>query len=370
MRDETSVTTAILCFSDGAGGMELDTIKLARFLSPAHDIVLVCKAGSWIAQRCKEIDPPFPVVALPVASRTFSLSLLRGMRRELKQRNIRNVVFFGASELKTLYFAFLGHEINLIVRHGTTKTRPKKDFFHRLIYSRVNWHVALSEHLLRNVRYIVPAGKTTQFIKIMPSLPVTQGEKSSRINHTLSGPGVNILHVGRITAGKGQIDALQACRGLCERKLDFTLTLLGKKEPGDYTTRLDALLEPFPCRERVRLPGHVDNVEDYLSQADIFLFPSTGEGMPNAFIEALAYGCVCIAYANTVFPEFQELGFHIHLVPDGDVAVLSTCLEQVVQDIDIEKQRCGVNRQRVAYIFDSQRELSQWTEILTHGGAG
>ncbi len=364
MNREHEGTTAVLCFSDGAGGMELDTIKLARFLSPAHDIILICKTGSWIEQRCRKIDPPFPVVTLPMASRTFSLSLLRGMRRELKQRNIRNVVFFGASELKTLYFAFLGHEINLIVRHGTTKTRPKKDFLHRLIYSRVNWHVALSEHLLRNVRHIIPAGPHTHFVKIMPSLPVAPDREAPWRAAVKPGPAIDILHVGRITAGKGQVDALEACRGLCADQREFSLTLLGKKEPGDYSRRLDTLLADFPCAHRVHMPGHVDDVDAYLREADIFLFPSQGEGMPNAFIEALAQGCVCIAYANTVFPEFRELGFHVHLVPDQDVEALTRCLARVVKDLDEEKQRCLANRERVASLFQPARELEQWNRVL------
>ena len=359
---EKMATTAVMCFSDGSGGMELDTIKLARFLAPEHDIVLFCKAGSWIEQRCAELQLPFPVVGLPMASRAFSLSLLRGVRRELRQHHIRNVVFFGASELKTLYFAFRGLDINLIVRHGTTKTRPKKDFFHRLIYSRVNYHVALSEHLLCNVRHIIPAGAGTQLIKIMPSFVFAgnnvAGEDNRRDN------GVNILHVGRITAGKGQIDAVQACQGLCETGRDFYLTLLGRKEPGDYSARLDALLGEFPCAARIALPGHVDNVEDYLHDADIFLFPSQGEGMPNAFIEALATGCICIAYRNTVFPEFRELGFHFHLVADGDVAALRDCLETVVASLDEERQRCEPNRRLAAQLFDRQREHEQWCAIL------
>jgi len=52
--------------------------------------------------------------------------------------------------------------------------------------------------------------------------------------------------------------------------------------------------------------GFSDNVQQYLQTADVFLFPSHGEGLGNAFIEALANNLICISYDNTTFPEFQE----------------------------------------------------------------
>ena len=89
-----------------------------------------------------------------------------------------------------------------------------------------------------------------------------------------------------------------------------------------------------------------------------------GEGMPNAFIEAMHHGAVCIAYENTVFPEFLEMGFYIHLVKNGDVDELSQKLVQVVLDIEDEKLKSEKNIGLVSDYFQVEEELAQWLNVL------
>ena len=135
--------------------MENDSIKLAKLLFHEYAVTLYCKKGSFIHDKLNS-QTSVNYVPIGFLSRKFSLSMLFSVRKEIIKRKIKHVVFFGASELKTLYFSFLGLDLNLIVRHGTTKTKPKTDWFHQIIYSSVNTHVALSKHLLNNVKMIVP----------------------------------------------------------------------------------------------------------------------------------------------------------------------------------------------------------------------
>ncbi len=115
---------------------------------------------------------------------------------------------------------------------------------------------------------------------------------------------------------------------------------------------------------RIHVRGHVTNVTDYLQKTDIFLFPSSGEGMANAFIEAMHFAVVCIVYDNTVFPEFVEMGFYLHLVKDGDVDALSQLLIDVALDIDNEKQHSKKNTELAKKYFQVERELSDWNGVL------
>ena len=135
-------SVAVMCFSENNGGMELDAIKLAELLHEDCDVTLFCKNDSFIHHQVKNKNS-INYVPIKFLSRKFSLSMLFSVRNEIKKRKINNVIFFGASELKTLYFSFLWLDVNLIVRHGTTKSHRKNDFIHRLIYSGVGYHVAL-----------------------------------------------------------------------------------------------------------------------------------------------------------------------------------------------------------------------------------
>lgn len=364
-RDEQK-TVAVMCFSSGSGGMELDAIKLASRLSGISDVTLLCKSGSFIQQQYEQGSQQgrhhFSCQPIRFSSRVFSLSMLFAVRAFLREKPVDNVIFFGASELKTLYFAFLGSDINLIIRHGTTKSRAKTDWFHRMVYSRVDHHVALSHHLIENVKQIIPSNGRADYRVIYSSFDLHQHQQQKPAE--AHEQALKIVHVGRVVSGKGQIDAVMACALLKQNSISFRLDLLGGLEDTQYSGRLQEAIIDHGLEDEVSLHGHVTDVSRYLQEADIFLFPSSGEGMPNAFIEAMFFNDVCIAYDNTVFPEFRRMGFHIHLVDDGDVGALRDTLLEVTSNLGLEKERSGVNTALAERYFRPETELEQWHGVL------
>lgn len=357
----TRECTAVMCFSSGTGGMERSAVRLARFLSSITTVVLVCKKGSFVEKLYHEENANYACETISFFSRKFSPSMLFGARSVVNKHDVKNVIFFGASELKTLYFSFLAKKLNLIVWHGTTKSRPKRDFFHNLVYSRVNFHVALSNHLIRNVKNIVPETPGVKYRVIRPSFDFNV---NIRDEADVNNNAISIVHVGRVAYGKGQVDAVLACNALKNSGVDFKLKLVGSADNSNYIDKVEDTIRKSTIEESVSLEGYVESVNTYLEQADILLFPSSGEGMPNAFIEALYYNIVCIAYDNTVFPEFLDMGFHVHLVKDSDIAKLSSKLVQVVSDLDKEKLKSKKNMELAKSYFSVERELSEWQEVL------
>ena len=353
-------TIAVMCFSSGTGGMERSAVRLARFLSSIATVVLVCKKGSFVEKLYHEEGAGYACEPIAFLSRTFSLSMLFGARSVLARHDVKNVIFFGASELKTLHFSFLAKQLNLIVWHGTTKSRPKRDFIHNLIYSNVDYHVALSEHLIRNVKTIVPETPDVEYRVIRPSFDFDVNIKGK----SEAAGVISIVHVGRVAYGKGQVDAVLACVALRDRGIEFSLKLVGSADSSNYINEVKEAVKRNSLEEFVTLEGYVESVNAYLEHADILLFPSSGEGMPNAFIEALHYDIVCIAYDNTVFPEFLEMGFHVQLVSDSDIDALSAKLLQVVSDLDEEKSKAKKNMKLAEDYFSVERELSEWREVL------
>ncbi len=351
-----------MCFSSGSGGMEMDAIKLARLLCKEMEVVLLCKEGEYIHHLHQGVNIDYSLETVAFSSRIFSLSMLLRVRSLIKQYSFNNVVFFGASELKTLYFSFLGFNINLLIRHGTTKSTTKTDWFHRLVYSRVNYHIVLSKHLLNNIKYIIPVTDNVSYKIIHPSYAITSVKEP--LDEPESKDKLFITHVGRVASGKGQVDAVRACKRLYNKGINFQFDILGGIDGNEYVESLKAEIGIDDFSSRVHLRGHVTNVSEYLQTTDIFLFPSSGEGMANAFIEAMHYAAVCIVYDNTVFPEFVEMGFYVHLVKDGDVDALSQTLINVAMDIDNEKQRSKANIGLTKEYFQVERERSDWCEVL------
>jgi len=161
----------------------------------------------------------------------------------------------------------------------------------------------------RNVRTIIPFGKLSRLKIIYSSLrePITVHSPLTRKD---SKP-VEILHVGRITGGKGHIDAIRACSVLDKRGIPFRLRFVGEIDIS-FRTELEDVLSDISYKDRIECTGHIQDPSTAYRGAHVFLFPSKGEGLSNAFMEALAHGLVCIAYKNTSFPELRDLGFTYH----------------------------------------------------------
>jgi glycosyltransferase involved in cell wall biosynthesis len=346
-------STAIICLSPYSGGMEIDAIKLAKKLSPYTTVTLIAKKGYFIANSSNEYIG-YNNIELETISfhASLSFSIIFGIRRIIQEKGVENVIFFGASELKSLYFSFLGLDINLIIRHGTTKSHPKKDWFHRLIYSNVNYHVSICQHLQKNVEYIIPFGGKSKSILLYSSIEIPSVQSVPHEKLTL-------LHIGRIAPGKGQADAIKACKILYENGIDFIFYLVGGFDQ-KYEQPFMELYDSLPYKDKIVLSGFSDKVGDYYSQSDIFLFPSHGEGLSNAFLEALSYGLECIAYHNTSFPELQEMGFNFHLVEDKNIHQLSTTLLFCAQHPAFYSE----NRAKIANDFSVQKEIEYYLELL------
>ncbi|HEY5602614.1 MAG TPA: glycosyltransferase [Gammaproteobacteria bacterium] len=261
--------------------------------------------------------------------------------------------------MRSLYFAFLGRDLNVIVRHGTTKTRIKKSWLHRLIYSCVDCHVAICQHLAENVKVIVPFAKKTQLKVIYPSL---RQQPMLEQNQPKDGV-IHLLHVGRIADGKGQREAIEACGILYERDIPFELTLVGEMDAKSEKS-LQKFIASKSYSSSIHLVGYTTDVDKYYQRAQIFIFPSKGEGLSNSFIEALSYGLICICYENTSFPELQQLGFSFLMAEDQNIEDLKIKLLNAVELLG-EVNIPNLQQAHLAIkIFSPEREKAECLDVL------
>jgi glycosyltransferase involved in cell wall biosynthesis/GT2 family glycosyltransferase len=355
--------TAVISFGTVLGGMEMNALKLVKLLHDRLDVVLITRANTPLASHGKAECEKLGINVESISFNTFfSMSLILGARGILKKRNIKNVIFFGASEMRSLYFSFIGLDINLIIRHGTMKTTSKKDPLHRLVYSRVNHHVAVCNNLSKNVKEIIPFGKETKQKVIYSALRhiPTITSRPTRPNQA----PIRLLHVARIAPGKGHIDAIQACKILYDNNIPFELHLAGEIQEPFFTT-LNNIINDTGYKNSIIFHGFCNDVPAILEKSDIFIFPSSGEGLSNSFMEALAFGLVCVAYNNTSFPELRDLGFNMYLAKNNDVEDLTIKLMDAANKVLTSPLPIEKNMKLAKDIFLPQtRELDDYIEIL------
>lgn len=122
--------------------------------------------------------------------------------------------------------------------------------------------------------------------------------------------------------------AIEACRLLKERGVDFKYRILGI---GPWERRLRTLIEQFQLEDVIEMPGFKPSheVKAMLDEADVFLLPSvTGadgdmEGIPVALMEAMAVGIPVVSTVHSGIPELIEAGKSGWLVPENDAQALA-----------------------------------------------
>jgi glycosyltransferase involved in cell wall biosynthesis len=352
--------TAVICLSAVNGGMELAAVKLARLLSEDTDMHFIAKKNGFIANDCAQQLTGHKIRLHTIEFRHFfSLSLIIAVRKYVKTHRIKNVIFLGASEMRSLYFAFKGLSINLIIRQGSRKTTPKKDILHRLVYSEVKAFVGNCDYMKQNIKQIYPLPPTATLTRIYASVPLQRLARPER-----SASRIELISVGRINPVKGQFISTKACNALYEHNIDFRLRFLGNLQDKSYYNEIKEFLDNCPYNDRVEFIGYHADVVDYLLESDIFLFPSRGEGMSNAIIEALGYGLIPIIYNNTSAPEFPQLGFHIHLVEDKNAEAFAKKLLWVCENFSLEKNKAGDNVELARSVFAPEREKKEYLELM------
>ena len=107
-----------------------------------------------------------------------------------------------------------------------------------------------------------------------------------------------LIYVGRLASFKGFDRTVRAFNQICERGARVRLVVLGifdALHPSGLSEEEVAALE---TNNRVILAGWQANVADWLSIADLCIFPSEREGMPVCLMESLCMG-VPVITANT-----------------------------------------------------------------------
>jgi glycosyltransferase involved in cell wall biosynthesis len=115
--------------------------------------------------------------------------------------------------------------------------------------------------------------------------------------------------------------------------------------------------------DRVVFTGPVDNVQDYLRAADVFVFPSRKEGMPNAVPEAFGCGLASVLTAFEGLPEeFGRPGEQYVLSPRTPEG-LSKAVIGLLESPDRRRALGGAARAWVEANLGVDRSLDRYAEL-------
>lgn len=170
-----------------------------------------------------------------------------------------------------------------------------------------------------------------------------------------------LISVGRLSREKGHDILLDAWALVKDEFPDWRLRLVGD---GPERNRLESQALRLGLGNCMEFVGQTQSVWTEYISARVFVLPSRREGFPNALLEALACGCICVASdCNSGPAEILKNGeFGVLYEPNSAenlAGALRNALRQTVGAASLDFAKKVRNQYRISTIMD------QWSNVLT-----
>lgn len=170
-----------------------------------------------------------------------------------------------------------------------------------------------------------------------------------------------ILGIGRLAEQKAFDRLVRIHAGLLASGIPQHLVILGE---GPDRHALEQEIARLGVGETVFLPGHVNNVADWLAHATVFALCSRYEGLPLVLLEALAAGVSTVAMDCPAGPrEILGDGEVGVLVPEGNETAMQAAIAELLANPGRRAQfvQAGLTRARD---FTPECIVPKWEALL------
>jgi len=170
-----------------------------------------------------------------------------------------------------------------------------------------------------------------------------------------------LLSVGRVVYQKGFDLGLRALAGLKDIEWEWRIAGDGPQLPV-----LQAMAKDHGLQDRISFLGWqtAEQLKEQYAAANLFLFPSRHEGMPNAVLEAMASGLPVIATRIAGNEELVLDGESGALVPAEDVDSLRESLRPLLVQKEMRERMGIAARRRVEQFFSWSTVAQGYQSIL------
>lgn len=176
-----------------------------------------------------------------------------------------------------------------------------------------------------------------------------------------------IIHVGALVKSrKRQHIVIEAFNKIEKQFLDWKVEFIGGSKTQKEVLYKEEMLNYIKSNnltKNVFFTGVSSNVIEKLQEADIFVFPSSSEGMPLALIEAMSSGLPAIGYKSC--PSVNELiidGYNGFLCDDG-IDDFAEKMKILMQNEELRKQM-GQNAKESMKQFAPEKIWNQWEDLM------
>lgn len=363
-----ALNVVIVISSIGGGGAERVAVDLANYLNTSGcRVTLVTLSGNdpdsfvpaeGIGRMRLEIRRPARSTWETVRSAVWRLRLMRKSIRSLEpdvvvsfidQTNVQVLASLIATGIPTIVSERTDPRQHRIGRAWTTARK----LTYRLAASVIVQTQGVADWFDANI--------ATRKLVVLPNAVRDYSSTPPVARPTPLVPRPSILGIGRLAPEKGFDRLIDAFSASQLWQTGWHLIILGE---GAERARLQSRIYDLALDCHISLPGWVDNVEPWLSEADIFALSSHYEGFPNVMVEAMQLGCAVVSVDCQSGPSDLIRHDKSGLLVNNSIEALTAGLQSLAADPDL-RARLGEAAQRdVTERLSPSKIYGRWHQCI------
>lgn len=172
-----------------------------------------------------------------------------------------------------------------------------------------------------------------------------------------------VVSVGRFTMRQKRQDILlKAFQNVCQSYPDIRLIIYGD---GRDRSLIEGMIEELGISDKVVLAGIVNNIEEKIFDAKMFVLSSDYEGIPNSLIEAMVIGVPCVS--TDCSPGGARLlienGENGYLVERENYIQMAEKMKNLIENENISNQ-FSINSRKIADKFSEDKIFAMWKQLI------
>ena len=176
-----------------------------------------------------------------------------------------------------------------------------------------------------------------------------------------------LLMLANLAPHKGQQTTISAVALLRDGGINVECRLAGTERGGElsHTRELEKQIRDLGVADRIQLLGHRTDTPALLRAADLFLLPSTNEGLPISILEAQAAGVPVLAAPTAGVPEVVIDGETGFLIPANDAAGYADAVARLLESPQHRKRITDNAREQILRVYTWEAYGRRMLELLS-----
>tara|TARA_B110000444_G_scaffold232740_1_gene241646 strand:- start:11 stop:1207 length:1197 start_codon:yes stop_codon:yes gene_type:complete len=329
----------------------------------------------------KIVRIPRPPAYLPTKYLRYAYAMIQLRKYILKYRNDFDIFYFadggGTSPLAVKALSKLGVPILLestLIGKDDALTYKKRQFGNWILsHIRMVDHIICISSAIKDI-YLAEGFEKKQALHVPYGLSFSKYEAASILEREallkslhIDGAGPVVVFVGGINRRKNIHVMIDAFAKVVQSFPGAKLMLVGpddKLSYGDYPKRIREQIKGLSLDGHVMFTGMVNNVQDYLKVADLYISTSEAEGLGLGVIEAQACRTACVVADIPVTPDLVPNDDYGRVASVGDVDGFAQAMNELLSNDHLRTQIAEKSYQRVREVYNLDKRADRMNSLF------